>query len=163
MPTNLQNLSPTTLTDAVELNLQELGTLWGHALEADFHHEPEATWFVSGGPHWVYNWVTKTMFIAETPQERIDAILTRLSAYKFPLFWPVDSSSSSDFLKKIEADEWRGGGTTVWARDLQTLGERPTPPEGVTVELVKTGEVLEQWMRVFVTGYGGLSDELYER
>jgi hypothetical protein len=39
MPTNLQNLSPTALTDAVEFNLQELGTLWGHALGADFHHE----------------------------------------------------------------------------------------------------------------------------
>ena len=36
---NLQSLSPTALTDAAELNLQELGTLWGHALGADFHNE----------------------------------------------------------------------------------------------------------------------------
>lgn len=164
MPTNLQHLSPTALTDAVEFNLQELITLWGHALGADFHHEPEATWFVTGVPHFTYNWITKTLFTAETPQERIDAILMRLSAYKLPLFWPVDSSSSSDFLKKIEAYGWRGGSTTVWTRDLHTLDEKPTPPEGVTVERVENGELLEQWIRVFVTGYDdSLPDDLYDR
>jgi GNAT superfamily N-acetyltransferase len=162
MPTNLQNFSPTALTDAVELNIQELGTLWGHALGADFHHEPEATWFVSGGPNWTHNWVTKTMFIADTPQERIDTILTRLSAYKLPMFWPVDSSSSSDFTKKIKEYGWRGGGKAIWARDLHSLGERSTLPEGVTVELVKDGESLAEWMRVFVAGYGGLPGDLYK-
>ena len=163
MPTNLQHLSLPALTDAVEFNLQELSTLWGHAIGAEFSHEPEATWFISGVPHWTYNMVTKTLFTAETPPERIDAILTRLGEYKCSMYWPVDSSSSSASLKKLEEYGWVGGGITVLARDLQTLGEMPALPEGVTVQIVETKDVLEQSMRVLLSGYDGLPAFLYDR
>ncbi len=163
MQTILESLSsPTSLIDAVGLNLQELGTLWGHALGAEFQQQPEATWFVSGVPFFLLNWVTHTRFTAETPQATIDGILARLSEYRLPMFWVVDSSYSSDFISSIKARGWKGGPTSVWARDLQTLEEQHTNPEGVSVERVDNSESLDQWIRVFVSGYGGIPEQVFD-
>lgn len=162
MPKNLSSFSQPALTDAVEFNLQELGTLLGHALDADFYHEPELAWFISHIPYWWCNWVTKSQFMRNTPQERIDTLLKRLKGYQLPMFWVVDSSSSSDFLSQIETYGWRGGAMTIWARDLQILDMLPANPEGVTVELVDNSEALKQWVHAFVFGYDGQPGYLYE-
>jgi GNAT superfamily N-acetyltransferase len=162
MPKNLRSLSLPVLTDAVEFNIQELSTLWGHALGADFHHEPEATWFVSGVPFWSHNWVTKTQITADTPQDKIDAIMKRLKEYQLPMFWIVDSASSSAFIDHIGTYGWQGGPTTVWARDLHTLDEKQINPAGVTVERVDNIESLKQWIHAFVFGYNGIPAHLYD-
>src|SRR5579883_2595067 len=117
MQTILENISSPLLISAVERNLQELGILWGYALGAEFHQQSEATWFVSGVPFFLLNWVTHTQFTSETPQATIDNILTHLSEYKLPLFWIVNSSSSNDFISDIKARGWKGGPTSVWAGD----------------------------------------------
>jgi predicted GNAT family acetyltransferase len=161
MPKNLRDFSQPALTDAVELNLQELGTLWGHALGANFHHEPEATWFVSGVPSWLFNWVTKTQLTTDTPREKVDTLLKRLGEYHLPMFWSIDTASSSELVEHIKSYGWNGGNVTVWARDVSTVDEQPLP-EGVTVEHVATSESLQAWIHTFINGYGGFSETLYD-
>jgi predicted GNAT family acetyltransferase len=161
MPRNLQTISYPALTDAVELNLQELSTLWGHALGAKFHHEAEATWFISGIPSWLFNWVTRTQFTADTPQEKVDNVLKCLSAYHLPMFWSIDTASSSELIEHIKSYGWQGGEMTVWARDVHTVDEQPLP-EGVIIEHVTTSESLQAWIHTFIAGYDGFSETLYD-
>ena len=163
MQTILESLSsPTSLIDAVGLNLQELGTLWGHAVGAEFQQQPEATWFVSGVPFFLLNLGHAYAIYSRDTTSYHRWHTLRLSEYRLPMFWVVDSSYSSDFISDIKARGWKGGPTSVWARDLQTLEEQHTNPEGVSVERVDNSESLDQWIRVFVSGYGGIPEQVFD-
>ncbi|GHO79609.1 hypothetical protein KSD_73800 [Ktedonobacter sp. SOSP1-85] len=164
MPKNLRTISEPALTDAVELNIQELSTLWGRALGARFYHEAEASWFTSNIPHWTGNWVTRTHFTAETSPERMDAVLERVrTTQQHETFWVVDASSPDSFLERIKRHGWQGGKPTVWALDVHTLADHYTFPEGVTVERVSTTNGLQEWANTFVTGYGDIPMSVYHR
>lgn len=164
MPKNLRTISEPALTDAVEFNIQELATLWGHALGARFYHEAEASWFTTNIPNWLGNWVTRTHFTTETSPERIDAVLERLRAtQQYETFWVVDAFSSDSFLERIKQHGWQGGNATIWALDVHTLADHYTLPEGVTVERVTTTSGLQEWIDTFIPGYGGIPKPVHQR
>ena len=158
----LENMSNQDVIDAVETNIRELSTVWGHAIHAKFSAEPEATWYVSGVPFITHNWVTQTQFTANTSQSKIDEILNRINAHQVPFLWIVDSSSSSDFLNHIKEHGWQGGPTAIQVRDIETLDEENICSEEVTVELVNNSETMKQWTRAFVSGYGGVPEVVFE-
>lgn len=162
MQTSLEQPRLSFVTHAAIRNLRELGTLWGRAIGGEFHQEPEATWFVSRLPFMLYNWVTQTRFTESTSTEKIDALLTRWRSYQHALLWVDHASQPDNLLTYMQTHGWGNGSFPIWARELQKVEEPLTPPEGVTVELVDRTALLEQWIKVFASGYDGTPGYVFE-
>ncbi len=149
----LSDFSEPALISAMEANAQEGFILWGRALKADFHEEPEQQWFISGLPFELGNGVVRAQFAATDLDAKIEEVTRHFTERNVPASWLVGPSTQSTGLKsRLEAAGWIDDEAPGMAIDLSTLREDNPLPPGLVIKEVSDGEMLKQWIRTMTVG-----------
>lgn len=152
----LSDFSAPALISAMEANMQELATLWGRALGATFHEEPEQQWFISGLPFELCNGVVRTAFTSTDVDAKIEEVTRHFTERNVPAAWLVGPSPQpADLRSRLEAHGWVLAETDPgMAIDLLALREDSPLPPGLVIKEVSDGETLKQWIRTMTVGSG---------
>jgi GNAT superfamily N-acetyltransferase len=146
-----------SILQAVEGNLLESYKHLGRALGAEFHHDSELTYFFTGTPLPLCNGVVRASFTDSEADRRIQAVMDEANARQVPMLWLLGPSSSPADLEQRLA-------TRHWTPDEQVPGmyleldryERADIPHlpGFVISEVRDGDTMQEWLRVFCTGFG---------
>lgn len=152
----LSDFSPVALIAAMEANAQELAVLWGRALRAEFHEEPEQQWFISGLPFELGNGVVRAAFTTADVDAKIEEVTRHFKERNVPAAWLVGPSSQpADLGSHLEAAGWiRDDEAPGMAIDLLALREDNPLPPALVIKEVSDGEMLKQWIRTMTVGSG---------
>ncbi len=153
MQNMIDSLSHPALIEAMETNTQEFVSLWGRALGATFYHEPEASWFITGGQFLRLNMGIEVHLTPDTPGEKIDEMLSKIEAHNVPFSWPVGPSLQHPTIEsRVKARGWSIFSTSGMAGDIQNLDEHIDTPVGVTIERIETTESLQLALQTISAG-----------
>lgn len=170
----LQDLSPSTVSLAIDANKIAYGTLFSTLPQAALHDDPGILWFETGVPLDLFNGVLLTDMEPNALPEAIDRVLSHFQQRRLPFHWHVGPSSRpASFGHLLQArgithEEDEPG----MAVDLLTLNEDIPAASSITIHPVTTDELLQQWVRVwgctapeevihqFFTVYSGLHLDL---
>ncbi|SRR5579883_256357 len=152
----LSDFSVPALISAMEANVQELAILWGRALVAEFHDEPQQQWFISGLPFELGNGVVRAAFTSADVDAKIEEVTGHFKDRNVPAAWLLGPSSQpTDLGSHLEAAGWiRDDEAPGMALDLLALREDDPLPPGLVIKEVSDGETLKQWIRTMTVGSG---------
>jgi GNAT superfamily N-acetyltransferase len=152
----LSDFSVPALISAMEANAQELAILWGRALGAEFHDEPQQQWFISGLPFELGNGVVRAAFTSADVDAKIEEVTGHFKDRNVPAAWLLGPSSQpTDLGSHLEAAGWiRDDEAPGMALDLLALREDDPLPPGLVIKEVSDGETLKQWIRTMTVGSG---------
>jgi ribosomal protein S18 acetylase RimI-like enzyme len=112
------------------------------------------TWVSTGTPLRFYNGVIRTRLDASDVDRIIDATLAQFRARgRLLAWWVMPGSRPADLAARLRARGFEPRDHDLgMAADLSGLAASD-PPAGVTVERVRSTEMLEEWLRVFGEGF----------
>lgn len=149
----LRDLNAPAIIAALEANLEEGYIRLGQALGAEFHHEPDAIWFVTGMPLQVPNGVVRFRATPERASERIDALLGEYATRHAPSCWLLNPSTMpSNLAEQLQARGFFSEFAPGMAADLHTVDFDVPPPAGLKIRLVADESAMADWLRVLVVG-----------
>ena|SRR5579859_73322 len=156
----LQDVSAPALTTAAESNLAEEMAAFGRYLPAaELHEDPETQWIITP----LFNAVLRTSIVTGNIEARIDEILAHFrTRHVSSIGWSVSPSTRPSNL----ATYLQARGLTlvekqsVMAANLQALREDITAPLNFRIEEVSNQEMLEQYGRVSMRGFGSTAEHV---
>src|SRR2546426_678837 len=145
----LRDLSASAVTAAIDANLSASRSLFGCLPGAEFHHDPDSTWYVTNVPSAVFNGVCRLLVSPETVDARIDTILTHFNRRQVPMRWLIGPTTQpADLGEHLESHGLKPAGSWLgMAADLQALNEQLPVPPTLTIEEVRAEEALKHWCR----------------
>lgn len=75
----LRDLSPSTAIAAIDANLSASRSIFGCLPGAEFHNDPEITWYITHVPSTVFNGVCRLRLNAESLDAKINAICSHFA------------------------------------------------------------------------------------
>ena len=151
----LRDLSASAVTAAIDANLSASRSIFGCLPGAEFHHDPDSTWYVTNVPSAVFNGVCFLLESPEAVDARIDRILAHFKMREVPMRWLIGPTTRpADLGKHLEVHGLHYAGRWLdMAADLLGLNEHlPVPPD-LTIEEVRAEETLKYWCRTCAAGY----------
>lgn len=141
----LTDLTPATLTAAIEENLFSLFRAMGRLPGSRLEESDELIRFETGLPSPMFNGVART---------RVEAVTPSLLGQPF-FWWTGPQSAPEDIDDRLEAAGLRPAGrdSPGMAMALADIDEQQAAPEGVIVEQTHGERELEQWGRVFCAAH----------
>lgn len=155
----LRDLSPPAVIAALEANLEEGYIRLGQALGAEFHHEPDALWFVTDIPLQVPNGVVRFRAIPEEASERIDVLLGEYAKRHAPSCWLLNPSTMpANLAERLQRHGFFSEFAPGMAADLHATDFSVLLPASLNVQLVANESAMADWLRVLVIGSAFLPD-----
>jgi ribosomal protein S18 acetylase RimI-like enzyme len=156
----LQDMLAPVLIAAAEANLAEEMAAFGRYLPgAELHEDPEMQWIISP----LFNAVVRTCIVPGDIDARIDETLAYFrSRHASSIGWSVSPSTRPSNL----AAYLLAHGLTlvedqsIMAANLQTLHEDMVTPPNLRIEEVSDQEMLKQYARVSMQGFGSSADQI---
>lgn len=154
MDTILQDLSASSVAQALDANKIAFGTLLSTLPGAALSVEPGLRWFETGVPNSLFNGVVQTRLESGELARAIERVLVRFRQRNLPFHWHIGPSSQSSALNNLlEAhgilhDEDEPG---MWI-DLWALNEQLPLSARLVIQSVDTDEQLRQWTRTWGCG-----------
>lgn len=149
----LRDLNAPAVIAALEANLEEGYIRLGQALGAEFHHEPDALWFVTDIPLQVPNGVVRFRATPEEASERIDALLGEYAKRHAPSCWLLNPSTMpANLAERLHARGFFSEFAPGMAADLHTVDFSVPPPAGLNVQPVADESTMADWLRMLVIG-----------
>lgn len=154
METILQDVSPASVSQALDANKMAFAALLSGLPGAALHEEPGLYWFETGAPLDLFNGVLQTRLEAAALPAAIDRVQAYFRQRGLPFHWRVGPSSHpADFGPLLEA---RGIAHVEdepgMALDLFALNETLPVASTITIQPVTTDEQVGQWARVWGCG-----------
>lgn len=146
----LEDISPSTLVDAIEQNAVEGVEAWAHWPGIEIHKESGFVWTMSHVPFFVFNSVVQARSTADLVETTIEKILSQAKARNVALAsWIVPSTQPPDFGNRLKAVGFART-ADVWgmAADLRMLDEKQPKPEGLAVSRVGDLRALRAWSQL---------------
>lgn len=152
--TVLEDLSDSSVINAIEMNIHEAWISFAHGLRANVHDEPDLLWFLSGLPFHLANGIVKARFLSDHLEGTLDKRLRLLTTEQVPMTWLIGPSTRPvDLGSHLEARGWVLEDVAPgMAIELQTLDESLSPPTSLTIERVREEEGLRTWLRIMTIG-----------
>lgn len=152
--TVLEDLSDSSVINAIEMNIHEAWISFAHGLGANVHDEPDLLWFLSGLPFHLANGIVKARFLSDHLEGTLDKRLRLLTTEQVPMTWLIGPSTRPvDLGSHLEARGWVLEDVAPgMAIELQTLDESLSPPTSLTIERVREEEGLRTWLRIMTIG-----------
>jgi ribosomal protein S18 acetylase RimI-like enzyme len=144
-----ESLTHPALGKATEVTYQVAYTLLGRWLEARFHQEGDAIWFVTDAVG--FNGVISTPITANTPERTIDKILKDIAGFsRGSTTWSLGPSLQNPPLKNRLLAHGRSQGEELPSLllDLHALQAPEKKPAGLSIEVVDHEEAFQQFMHV---------------
>lgn len=151
----LRDLSTATVTAAIDANLSASRSIFGGLPGAEFHNDPDITWYITHVPSTVFNGVCRLLLNAESVDAKIDEICSHFARWQVPMRWLIGPTTHpTDLGKHLTVHGLHYAGSWLgMAVDLLDLNEKLPVPLGLTVEEVRTEETLKHWCRACAVGY----------
>jgi predicted GNAT family acetyltransferase len=150
----LQEISASTISQAMDANKISFGTLLGTLPHAAFHDEPGLCWVETGIFNDLFNGVLQTSREPEALPATIERVLAHFQQRRLPFQWHIGPTSRpshpGDILKAygIGHVEDEPG----MAVDLHALNEDIVIPPNFGFHAVTSEELLRQWTHVWGCG-----------
>jgi hypothetical protein len=148
----LQDLSDTSLVNAIERNLFESFKRFENWTRVEVHDDPDMLWLTSNIPFPLFNSILRARL--SNPNSAIEAAIARARQRNVPLMWwtgpytqPTDlgdTLATFGFIGEV------GAGMAV---NLNFLPEDMTTPPGLVIERVGDVETIEKFCRVICIGF----------
>jgi GNAT superfamily N-acetyltransferase len=141
----LTDLTPATLTDAIEENLFSLFRAMAELPGGRLEESEDMIRFSTGLPSPMFNGVART---------RIETVSAQLLEQPF-FWWTGPQSAPPDLDDRLEAAGLTSAGRNwpAMAMALAAIDEAQAAPEGVEVEPVSSAPELEQWGTIFCAAH----------
>lgn len=151
----LHDFSSARLSQALDANKVAFWTLFFSRFpKTTFHDDPGMLWFETGIRHDIFNRVLHTSLASDTCSVTIEHVISYFQQHRLPFLWHRGPSSSPANLGSL----LESYGMTHYetepsmAVDLLKLNENLPIASQLTIHLVTTNELLEQWIRVWELG-----------
>ncbi len=152
----LQDVSAAAMVEAIEGNTREFLLELGLAGGGEEQDDAELHWIIGGSPIDYHNCVVRAALTPETADQAIAASVELMRARGVPGTWHVGPSMQPDDLgQRLERHGFTSGGAEVgMAVDLQSLSERPSVPDALTIERILDLQGLQRWTSTLARGFG---------
>lgn len=150
----LQNLSPSEVSLALDANEIASFALFNRLPNVTFHDEQELVWFETGIRHDVFNRVLQARLEPDTASIAIDRVVSYFQQQRMPFLWHVGSSSSPTHLGSLLEERGLVHHETEpgMMLDLLKFNENIPVASRLTIHVVNTDALLQQWLRVWELG-----------
>lgn len=141
---------------AIEAIMCEEVGVFAHFLpRAEYHVEPDVTWWITGRPHPMYNGIWLARLAPEGIDRRIAAILAPFKARGVPCGWTVGPTTApADLAERLEGHGLRlVASQTAMALDLQQMREDFAAPPNLRVTMVRDRDALVAWRQASNRGF----------
>jgi GNAT superfamily N-acetyltransferase len=155
MESPLVDLTPSSLTHAVEANLRGMFSAYRHWPDALVHFGPPLCWSVSRVPHPLFNCALGARLGRDEAPAAIVAACDRCRDFGVPMFWWTSSvDTPSGLPARLRACGFSPlGNAPGMAADLQTACPDAPTPAGLAIAEVRIDSALREWNRVFAEGF----------
>jgi GNAT superfamily N-acetyltransferase len=151
----LRDLSPPSLTAAIEGNLFGMCQQFGRWPRAEVHDGPDLLWSLTDVPFPVFNSIVRAQLAPDAANAAIAAAIVRAKARKVPLlWWTGPGSAPGDLEARLVAHGFRGETIPGMAADLQALPESAPGPQGLKILRVVDADTMSIWCRTLAAGFG---------
>lgn len=152
----LQDLSPLTLTWAMDANFVEFHKQLGCLPGSEVCDDPEMMWYATPIRMGGFNGVVRANLREEDVARKVAEVAARFRERDRRWNWAVGPTSQpSDLGERLQASGLRLGGSELgMALDLQALKDDLPAPPGFSVVPVRDAATLSQYMHAMVTGFG---------
>lgn len=155
MTANLTDLSPESLSGAIEANAVEFLLALGRAGGAEERDEPGLHWVIGGSPIAYHNCVVRAQLESERVDTAIEESVGRFRARGVPGSWHVGPGMRPlDIGERLLAHSFSLGNELGMAVDLNVLPERAPAPDALRIERVRDDHSLDAWARTLSLGFG---------
>jgi len=151
----LHDFSPTRLSQALDANKVAFWTLlFSRFPKTTFHDDPGILWFETEIRHDIFNRVLQTSLAPDTCSVAVECVIAYFQQHRLPFLWHLGPSSSPANLGSL----LESSGMTYYetepgmAVDLLKFNEDLPVASQLTIHLVTTTELLEQWIRIWEFG-----------
>lgn len=144
---SLNELSPEDVVRACEENYINYWRCAGASPNAEFSEGGGITQCLTGILQDVFNVILRCNLDPETIDDEIDEAIKDYRSRRIPLLWHTGlSSEPRDIGRHLEARGFpHDYDLAAMAADLESLGDDPHSPEGVTVKIVNSTRDCEDW------------------
>jgi ribosomal protein S18 acetylase RimI-like enzyme len=148
-------LSPAEIRQAIDLSWCDYFVYCKDFAAVEFYDGPDMLRYFTGLSHPFFNAVFRAQLPLENLDAAIAATLERARRHGLPLMWWTGPLSQPDDLGEhlqrhgLRLDDHEIG----MALNLNDLKESAPPPDGVSITSVREAADLEDYMRVFGTGF----------
>jgi hypothetical protein len=152
----VRDLSPESLARANEVNLAEGLAACARTYGGEVFEAPDLFWCHAGIPLSGFNRILRARLTPETMDARIEWVIERARALRFPFLWDIDPWTQPADLgfHLVRHGFTDRGEEPAMGVALANLPSALPLPEGVTVERVKDHATLEIWARTMSAGFG---------
>jgi len=144
----LADFSEQALVTAIEANLHEtIPDMFAKLPQADFHDDPDLTWFTTDIAHPLFNGVLHAQLTADVPR-RIENVKQHFQGKQLPmLWWTGPSTQPADLGKLLQAQGWiYFDDAPGMAIDLRSLDNSPAQAN-LHIKKVATEEDFNEWIQ----------------
>lgn len=156
----IEELSNTTVTEAIEAN--QVGYLadLGRAPQVELHDTSEMLWFVTGMPYARLNRVLKAQVTSDSISEKIESVISSFSARKAPFLWHLGPSTRPLDLGQhlLKHGLHYLGDEMGMAADLLKINHKLPTLSLLTIERASSIKRLREWSQIFTTSFGMSED-----
>ena len=158
----LQDISPSSISQAMDANEIEFSALLGTLPSAEFHQDPDLCWVETGVPDAQFNAVLQIRSTPEMLPTTIDRAISHFRQRHLSFHWRLGPTSQpanfGDLLQArgLSYNETEPG----MAVDLLKLNENLSLASNLTISPVVHDELLHQWIRAW--GCGGTPEEVIQ-
>lgn len=148
----LHDFSPARLSQALDANKVAFWTLlFSRFPKTTFHDDPGMLWFETGIRHNIFNRVLQTSLAPDTCSVALERVIGYFQQHHLPFLWHLGPSSSPANLGSLLENYGMIYYDTEpgMAVDLLKLNEDLPVASQLTVHLVTTTDLLEQWICVW--------------
>lgn len=150
----LQDLSATSLVNAIEANVFALFPLFGHWPQCEIHDEPDMLWSMTHIPFPLFNSVLRTHLPPDKVEAAIEAAQARCRARNVPLlWWTGPTTQPADLGSHLAAHGFQAEESPGMAADLRSLPETLPSSTGLIIKQVTDMASAEKWCRVLCIGF----------
>lgn len=152
----LQDLSSTSLADAIEANLFSFLPYNHKWPRATVREDSEIFYVMTDIPSPLFNTIAHAQLPLDKINGTIDSIVNQANRRKISLlWWTGPATKPPDLAEYLEKRGFvRAGQSPGMAVDLENLRDDRKIPEGLTVQQVETKESLRRWCQVLGDTFG---------
>lgn len=150
----LNDISASSVINALETNVHEGWISFAHVLGATVYDEPHMLWFYSGLPFHLTNGIVNARFPEEHLEEILDERLRQLAVKQVPMAWLIGPSTRpTDLGSRLQSHSWvLGDEAPGMAIELQNLDESLSSPPSLTIHRIHDAQRLRAWLQVMTVG-----------